>query len=203
MFDATSEYVFKARTPEGEKAEIVMRWPNDQEWGERKRAAKLVTTQLGRGRSETQGVSSPETDLKIFDACKLNGAPKLEGDEATRLLDVLARCEVRDVEIEGPSATVTMQILGGEVKHMLRVPTAKQARLMREAATKIRQMPHNRIEVRMSLDAPAKLWEECGGKSDDYKDGIIPALHKDVAIRAVIEELDNELASALEETDDF
>ena len=182
---------------------MVLRWPSDQEWSDRKRAAKFVTTQLGRGRSETEQVPSPETDLRIVDACKLNGSPKLEADEATRLLDILGRCEVRDVSIEGPTAAVTLAVPGGEVKHTLRVPSARQARLMREAATKLRQLPHNRIEVRTSLDPPARLWEECGGKSEGYKDGLVPAPHKDVAVRAVIEELDNELASALEETDDF
>jgi len=203
MFDATAEYVFNVRTPEGARQKIVMHWPNDEQWSERKRSYKLVTTQLGRGRSETEAVPATEIDLKIFDACKLNGAPKLDPEEAARVLDTLGRCDVRDVVIDGVTATVTLSVPGGDVTHTLRVPTAKQARLMREAATKLRQLPHNRIEVRLSLDPPAKLWGECDGTSNDYKEGVIPNLHKDTAIRAVIEELDNELASGLEETEDF
>ena len=74
---------------------------------------------------------------------------------------------------------------------------------MREAAAKLRQLPHNRVEARILLEPPVKLWEECEGKSEDYKDGKVPAPHKDTAIRAVIEELDNELGAAIEETDSF
>jgi len=203
MFDATGEYVLNARTEEGNKTQVTVRWPSDQEWSDRKKAIRFITTQLGRGRSETEPVPSPETDLRIYEAIKLNGAPALSGDEAGRLLDRLGRCEVRNVEMEGNGAMVTLAVLGGEVKHTVKVPTAKQSRMMREAAAKLRQLPHNRVEARISLDPPAKLWEECGGKSGDYINGIIPAPHKDVAIRAVIEELDNELASALEENDDF
>src|SRR5215471_15209232 len=134
MFDATGEYTLNARTIDGTKAQVTMRWPTDQEWSDRKRAVRFITTQLGRGRSETESIPSPEADLKIYEAIKLNGAPPISGDEAGRLLDGLGRCEVRNVEMEGNGATVTMSVPGGEVKHRVRVPTAKQARVMREAA---------------------------------------------------------------------
>jgi hypothetical protein len=202
QFDRSAEFHLSLRLPDGKLTEIALRYPTDEEAETRRRAVKHVTTNLGRGTLEGRAVPALDVDKRIYEAAKLNGSPDIDEDTASLLLDRLSQCQVRDVKFEGAKAVVSLKVLGGLVTHRLQIPSPKQVRLMQDAATHTRTLPHSRFEQRHSLLPPAKLWEECQGESEDYANGI-PLGHKDVAIRAVVEQLDNEMTSPAEETDDF
>jgi len=201
MFDTQSEIHITARIASG-KTELAMRFPSDNEWSERARLRKIVIKRGGRGMSESRSEPNSDYDLKIYEAAKLNGAPALTPAEATRILDLLGTCEILGVELGSDDATVTLRVLGGEVHHTLNQPTAEQVLDFRKKAAKSREMPYNMAEVRILLEPGAKLWDACHGASEDYPNGV-PALHKDAAARAVIDALDRELQSEVDETDSF
>jgi hypothetical protein len=202
MFDATAEFHINARSAAGERSQLVLAWPTDAQWIERARLRKYVIKRLGRGSSETSAEPNLEGDLKLYEAIKRNGAPPLSSAEASRVLDAMAFCEIRDVELPQDEAIVTLAVPGGEVKHTLKAPSAEQVRSLRRAAYRIRDLPYNNQEMRIFIDPGAQLWDDCQGRSSDYA-GPVPALHKDAAIRAVIDALDRELISGPEETDAF
>lgn len=202
QFDRNAEFVLPVRMQDGQIVPIALRYLSDEEAETRRRAVRHVTTNLGRGTLEGRAVPALDVDKRIYEAAKLNGAPEIDEDTAMLLLNRLSECQVRDVKWEGPLAIVSLKVLGGSVTHRLRLPSPKQRRLMQDAATQTRTLPHNRFEQRHSLIPPGKLWDDCGGESADYLNGI-PLLHKDVALRAVVEELENEMGSPAEETEDF
>jgi hypothetical protein len=204
IFDSAQLPPLNVRTPDGLPVKVQVRFPTDQEWGERRRAVKFLTYNLGRGVQKTDAIPSPATDLKIYEKIRLNGAPPIDDEEASRILDTLGKAEAKDCTWTGAGAVIKLSVPRGTVLHTLkRVPTAKEVRLMRESSAHLRQLPNNITESRLTIEAPAKLWQDCGGSSENYANGQIPALHKDAAMRAVITKLDNEISQGFEETDDF
>jgi hypothetical protein len=190
VFDSQATIEIQARTAGGlQKLEV--RWPNDEEWGARAKGRKIVIKRLGRGMSETS-IEPGESDLKLYEKIMLNGSPQLTKGEATRVVDVLAVCDVTDVIIEGDEAAVELNVLGGTVKHTVKIPTAEQVISFRRSAFRLLDLPFNKQQMVLNPDAGAKLWDACAGKSGDYS-GPVPVLHKDQAIRGVIEYLDREV----------
>jgi hypothetical protein len=196
MFDSTAEFVYPARAGKS-KVEISMRWPNDEEWAERHRKRKIVIRNIGRGISETD-IDSGEADLKMYKAARVNGAPDLTAAEASLVIKLMERTEVTDVALNGEEGIVTMMVPGGQVTHRLQLPTADQVARMQKQAAHLLSAPHNTSQLRIFLEPTAKLWDECKGVSEDYI-GTIPALHKDAAIRAVVEQINAEMSAGDDE----
>jgi hypothetical protein len=197
MFDTTVEIAIRARTSAG-KQEILVRWPSDQEWYERARRRKIVISRLGRGISETS-IDPGDSDLLLFEKIKQNGAPALTAGEAGRVLDVIAQCDITDCRLEGDEAVVSLQIMGGQpVTHRLQLPSADQVLALRRTV-RVLDLPYNKQELRIPLEPGARLWDACHGSSQDYQ-GAVPALHKDTAVRAVIDYLDREASATNEES---
>jgi hypothetical protein len=109
--------------------------------------------------------------------------------EAVRLIEALGLADVTDVRMTGGDAEVDMNVAGAAVKHSLRMPSADQVVSWRRSAFRVLDLPYNQRELRVNSDAGAKLYDQLGGKSADYANGI-PAPHKDAAVRAVIEYVD-------------
>jgi hypothetical protein len=192
MFDTTSEIVFKDRLVAGGQ-EVIMRWPSDVEWGERARRTKILLKTLGRGIRESK-VESGDTALKLFDRIKLNGAPTLTLGEATLIVEVLGKCSVTDVQLNGAEASVTLQVMGGAVTHHLKLPTADHVMSLKTAIV-THELPYGVQDIRIPLEPGARMYEACNGRSDDYNNQI-PALHKDAALRAVTDYLERETSAA-------
>lgn len=168
---------------------LELRWPTDAEWSERARKRKLIVRQLGRGVSETMPETNSEADQKICQAIQKNGSNPLSAIEATAVLDTLAACDVMDVALEGDTAEVTLRVMGGRVRHRLKLPTAEQVFKFRRAAVRILNLPYNQQDLRIYLEPAVELWAAIGGASEDYASGI-PSIHKDAAVRAVIDYAD-------------
>jgi hypothetical protein len=197
MFDTTSELVIQARTGKA-KVDISMRWPTDEEWGERHRTRKIQIRNLGRGITETD-VDTADADLKLYRSVRLNGAPELTAAEASMVVKTIERADVSGVVIDGEEAAVTMQVLGGTVTHRLQLPTADQViKMQRGASRMFSSSQRNASTVRMYLEPTAKLWDECQGRGEGYA-GAVPSLHKDAAIRAVVEQISIEMSPSDDE----
>ena len=189
MFDSTAEIEMTPRPGSSALANLTMRFPNDDEWEERSRKRKILIKRLGRGVSETIMEPQGAHDLKLWNQIKLNGAPELTPGEATFVMDLLATCEVTNVEMDGSEAVVDLRVFSTRVQHRLRLPSADEVLKLRQQAAKSLDLPYNMQELRISVSPGARLWDACGGSSKDYT-GPVPSLHKDAAVRAVIDHID-------------
>jgi hypothetical protein len=176
--------------------DVTVRWPTDAEWVAHRKRRKVIMHQLGRSLSETS-IESAEADLKLYDAIKLNGAPPLSVGEAERVVQTIGHCTVQDVGLGTDEADVHLEVLTGTVIHYLKIPTLDQVRLL-QRSTRLLGLPYNRQEVRASLENAAGLWDDCRGRAEGYA-GPVPNIHKDAAIRAVIEAIEQE---AMPKTDE-
>jgi len=147
---------------------------------------------MGRGVTEMIQPAPCEADVQLYEAIALNGAPKMTMAEAKQAIDALNVSQVTDVRIEGTEAEVDMAILTGEVHHRMKVPTADQAEELERSGYRSYTLPYSQNEIRLNVGVGARLYDECGGKSDGYQ-GSIPAPHKDAAFRAVKDFIDRQL----------
>jgi hypothetical protein len=184
------------RTSSG-KAEITVRWPSDAEWGAHRKRRRILQRQLGRGATETE-IDTGEADAKLYEAIKMNGAPPLSVAEASRIVDAISACDVLGVDLHAEDADVQLLILTGEVKHTVKIPTMDQVRTL-QRSTRLITLPYNRQEIRTNLESSASLWDQCAGRAEGYS-GAVPALHKDVAIRAVIAAIEQETTPKYDES---
>jgi hypothetical protein len=182
MFNIADTITIGLRVAGVGKTDITVRWPADDEWALHRRRSKLIMRQLGRGTSEMEPESGA-ADLKLYETIKLDGAPPLSQGEATAIIKAIGRCDVSRVELGADEAEVDLQILTGSV-------TQKSTRYI--------TLPYNSQEVRTNMEAGAALWDACKGKAEGYT-GPVPNLHKDRAVRGVIEEIDLEATANYDE----
>jgi hypothetical protein len=196
MFDTDTTITIGLRTATG-KTDITVRWPNDEEWGLHRMRRKIMQVQLGRGQTETQ-IDTSEADAKLYESIKMNGAPAISPAEATSIIDRISTCDVTNVDLRAEDAEVEMNTLMGVTKHIVRIPTMDEVRNL-QRTTRLISLPYNRQEVRTRLEPSAALWDKCGGRGEGYT-GAVPAVHKDVAIRAVIAAIEQEAMPKYDES---
>jgi hypothetical protein len=196
MFDVNSPIEISMRTATG-KVPVSVRWPSDEEWIQHHKKRKIFLRQLGRGATETE-LETGEADLKLYETIRIDGAPPLTLGEASKIVKAISTVDVLNVDLGAAEAVVTLRILTGDVKHTVKIPTMDQVREF-QRATHVINLPYNRQEIRASLDAGARLWDKCGGQTEGYENGV-PNIHKDEVIRAVISEVEQELASGYDDS---
>jgi hypothetical protein len=191
-FDTAAE-IELGMTLESGDTSVLVRFPTDAEVADRQRRRPVLIRNLGRGVSQQVPAEPGEADLKLFEHIALNGKPAVTKEEAYQIAEILTAVTVQGVEVEGDRATVTMLIMTGlTVRHTLDVPKTGRIVKFRTAAFSMSSLPYGVQQIRLSADAGARLWDECHGSSSDYT-GPIPAIHKDAALRAVVEFLDHRL----------
>jgi hypothetical protein len=190
---ATSTLIeIKVMTPDG-IVPVELRWPSDEEWSKRNGKRKILIRQLGRGMSETIPPDPSEADIDLYKTIAVNGAPPLTAPEAARILEAISLAEVVDVTLNGLDAMVELRVVSGTVHHHLKVPTTDQIFAWRRAAVHSLDLPYNVRQLKVTTEPGARLWDACSGSSEDYE-GPVPAIHKDHAIRGLVEHMERALA---------
>lgn len=191
QFDSRVEIVLGVRpaSTSGALTEVSVRWPTDEEWNVRARSRKIIIRRLGRGVTENVPAKPSEADVKLYQAIAQNGAPAMTPGEAAKLLGDISVADVNDVQIEGNEAVVDMTVMTGQVTHRLRVPLTDEVIAFRASAFRVLNLPFDQQELRLTPDAGARLYDLCGGSSQDYASPI-PNVHKDAVVKAVIEVID-------------
>lgn len=196
MFDTTSTITLGLRIASLGKTDITVRWPTDEEWASHRKRSRMLMRQLGRGASEME-TETGTADLKLYEVIKLNGAPPLSEGEATTIIKAIGKCEVTKATLGADEAEVELQILTGRVKHVVRIPTMDEVRKLQKS-TRYINLQYNNQQVQTNLEAAAALWDACHGKAEGYA-GPVPGLHKDIAIRQVISEIEHETTANYDE----
>lgn len=184
-FDTHANVAAPIRRPEGQRM-VEVRWPTDEEWVERSKGWAINISRLGRGVSQTQ-VDSTQADWKLYHKIREPESPDLTVDEAGLIVEALTRCEINNVALELDQATVEMTVTGSaKVTHTLRIPTTEEVTRFKRAAVRVIDLPHGKQQLRTNLLAGVELWAKCAQGNDGYSNGI-PLIHKDAAVRAVID----------------
>src|SRR4030095_1628 len=187
MFDSTDLTVeYPVRRAEG-VVNAVVRWPSDEEWLKRGQHWHILSLRRSGGGTE-QRVEATHANAVLYDLVRAEDSPDLEPEEAENVIDEIARCEIVDVQLDPQEAVVEMNIVNFiPVKHHLRLPTTAQAVKFKRSQFKVNDLPYGRQQFRPNLQIAADLFDKCFTKSAGYKNGTIPIIHKDAAIRAAIE----------------
>jgi hypothetical protein len=196
MFDSKTTITIGLRTAAG-KTDITVRWPTDEEWSAHRKRRKIFQKQFGRGATETD-MDTSAGDPVLYEAIKLDGAPALSVAEAGAVIDAISVCSVLGVDLRAADAEVQLQTVMGEVTHTVKIPTMDQVRNLQKS-THLVNLPYNRQEIRTSLENSTSLWDQCGGQGVGYT-GEVPNVHKDVAIRAVIAAIEQEVMPRYDES---
>lgn len=185
MFNTASQIVTSIRRSDGEKP-ITMRWPTDEEWIQRQRGWFLYVTRLGRGVSENT-VDSEKADAALYNSIRLADSPDLSPLEASKLIQTLTECSIMNVTLGADDALVEMRVLNNEpVTHRLTLPTTADVMQFRRSSMRSLDLPHGRQQMRLNLQPGLEMYNRCHVESTGYANGV-PVIHKDAAIRAVID----------------
>jgi hypothetical protein len=71
-------------------------------------------------------------------------APEVDAFEASRVIEQLSPAEVDDFAHAGDGFRVTMRALGGTLRHLLRMPSAKDVFEYRRGFARVLDLPSNR-----------------------------------------------------------
>lgn len=190
IFDVNQPVSIRLQSPSGVKL-LTIRFPNDAEWTERQRKRKLIIRQLGRGISETISPDSSEFDLDLIKKLCSEEDPDIDSYEASRILDDLNLADVEEVAPDGDGYRVMLRVAGRILtSHIIAIPSAKDIFQFRRGYTAGRDLPHNRQQLIVNLEAAAELDKKLRKSTDGYA-GAVPIIHQAAVIRAVVDEIES------------
>lgn len=185
MFQFDTSVPRKINLPGPEKKSVTVRYPTDAQWCDRQKARKAIVKNLGRGQSETTSQPGDEKDLEILASIAETDITGWDGSEAAQVLDFLSKARVDDVEAEGTVYTIVLDVLGGVTRHSLRMPTAKQLVEYRRGLYRMIDLPHNKQEIRVNLQAAGDFYDLVKDHSAGYVNGT-PLPHKVAAVQEMV-----------------
>lgn len=188
VFDASRQVEIKLQSADGTKT-VTVRFPTDEEWAERQRRRKIIIKQLGRGISETVVPTSEEADADLLSKLRVGDGPEVDPFEANRILEQLGQADVDDVIAEAGAFRVLVRVPGGLTAHVLRMPSAKDVIEYRRAFARILDLPFNKQELTVNLNAAGALYGKLCQQSEGYA-GAVPIIHQAVAVKAAIDSLE-------------
>lgn len=170
----------------------VLRLPTSQEILTYMSAYKQIYRDLGRRQGEAEDTPTPEADLKLFEAIRLDKGLEFDADEAQYALNLIMRHKVDSCERDGQTFIIKLKTIFGPTAHVVNIPFQKDLAEYKRNVYKSRDLPHGMEERRFPPDVPCKLYDKVVASSTGYVDGTdVPPNHK----RSVVMELVNTLAS--------
>src|SRR5581483_5795353 len=142
MFDPAQPIEVRLNTAAGIKS-MSVRFPKNDEWIERAKKRRIVTTQLGRGRSVTQVADSDEIDLGFCHQLAVDKSDiEIDGTEATRIIEMLGAATAIDIAESGNMFVITLLVVGGrKTIHNLTIPSTPDIDRFRRAYVRQLELP--------------------------------------------------------------
>jgi hypothetical protein len=202
MFDSNSE--FPVVILSGGEKECRMKWPSDADWCSAARRRRVLESSLGNGKSQSRVLGAEAAYADLFVRCRVDTAgPQFDEAEAVAVISKLERCKVISCEREGNAFRVTMRAYSGRmiyegqmadvyqrVVHLIKMPMqADTLQFSRDSVPPSRDS-RNAREIRSYLEPVGPFWAKIGTAEAGYAEGsVVPIVHKDSAINALLEEL--------------
>ena len=188
MFDTNATIKVNIRK-DGKQQQFLFRFPTDEEWGDWYGKRKTFMHSRGQGES-TLDIDSRAADESLYAKIRTS-EDGLDSSAASFVIDEIAKSDVTDAVMEGDQVVLTMRVAGNlDVEHVLRIPDTSDVFHFRKSA-KVTMLQFGRQRIVNTLDPGVKLYNSCAVTTTGYESSV-PALHKDAAIRAVIQLLENE-----------
>jgi len=189
-FSIENEFSFSLRLESGPAA-VVVRFPTDEDWARHAALCRTVFKNLGRGKSETE-VESAKADHALYNTVRLDGSPDLDAVEVGCIVELLGAFDIRDCRQEGDAYLIEATIHAQAVVIRLKAPTTKAVLDYRKRAFQLISLPHGRTQMISRISEAAALFDRCFVSAEGY-DGPVPILHKDRALRAMIDFIETEV----------
>jgi hypothetical protein len=158
----------------------------------------LIVRSLGRDASQEEIPDAAEIDLELFKVIRQDkDGPAFDAAEASMIIERICRTTVTGTRRDGNRYMVELDLPGNvSVSHSLLIPTQKQI-MEFEAGSIHRTSRKNTREFRFSPEPYGDLWDKLNRGAVGYEGGAVPILHKQVALRALLDHL----AAEMEEDD--
>lgn len=199
MFDTTQDIKINYPLPTG-KVEVVVSFPSDEQWCARQAKMKLKSQNLGRGKSTTEVSGTERVNAELFDQIVKSEVPGLDEYDKSVVIERLSRSSVSDGFNNGNGYEVKLKVPGGEVTHVLNMPTAKQVNLYRRAAIRVVDGRRGAQEIVINLNASGDLYDKLVVSATGYV-GEVPIIHKSTVISEVLTMLEDD--NGAEEIENF
>ena len=186
MFDATK--IIEVHILSGGDKRCEVRFPTDAEWCGWARAQRTVRHFLGRGKSQSEEIDLPKINADLFAKIRTDkDGPEFDDADAGMVIGRIERANITDVEREGNNYRLEMNVAGGKVEHVLRMPTAKEIQEHERASTSV-VAARRSVETRAFLEPSGALYDKLHVSHDGYA-GAVPIVHKSAAVSEVIAQL--------------
>jgi hypothetical protein len=189
MFELNIVSHFKVQIPSGTIKTCTVRWPTDQEFCDRVHRLKIVRRSLGRGKGITDTPGEHQVNLEFFNRIRVDeDGPVFDAYEATKVIERFDRCSVINVERVGADYRIELDVPGGPVAHVLKIPTQRDAQEYARAATKFID-DRRQLEILVAFEPAATLYEKVMVSTEGYA-GAVPITHKHAVVREMLDQID-------------
>jgi hypothetical protein len=200
LFKRSRTYDFSIPTADGRKV-VVVRFPTDEEWCLRARRLTAVRRSLGRDVTQMEFKDEYPLSKELVQKILEGDSRGIDIDEWTahRIVSELIQCEIAPENKEVSNVYhIDMRVFGEiAVTHRLRTPTQRQI-LEYQRATLNSIGRRNAMEYKTPLEPSGELWDKLSDGVEGYDNlGSVSILHKDVAVKEVIEQINAEIHKAV------
>ena len=186
VFDATKPFVVPILSGGEKQCEVL--FPTDEEWSAWARSQRTVRRFLGRGKSQSEDLDLPKINAELFGKIRVDkDGPDFDEAEAGMVIGRIERCTVVKVEREGVNYQIEMKVPGARVRHVLRMPTAKEMQEHERASTSV-VAARRSVETRAFLEPSGALYDKLHVSHGGYA-GAVPIVHKAAAVSEVVAQL--------------
>jgi len=190
MFNSAAE--FEIPILSGGVKKCVCRFPTDEEWCQLTRKRKVLRESIGRGKSQSRVLGAEASAAELFAKIRIDqDGQAFDEAEASAAISKLERCRVVSCEREGDAFRIIMNVPGGVVVHLIKIPLQSDLMAFSRAAAPPIIEGRRSQEIRTFLEPSGELWAKIGTAVSGYAEGsTVPINHKDAAITELLTQLD-------------
>lgn len=194
MFDTTKPFVIEILSGGEKRCECS--FPSDQQWTELAKRRKSVKRRTGRGLSDWEEPGRQQAELELLKAIGEAGTEeRFDKFESSKIIDLLSRAEVMEVDREGSGFRVELKVFGGTVVHTIGIPTMEDRFRYDREVSKFTN-GSQRVELYINLPPCGEIWDRIKIGTSGYAEGsAVPIIHKSAVLSGVIgylQDLENE-----------
>ncbi len=191
MFDTSLPINYEQQSIKGKVDKTArLRFPSDEEFIKRQSARKLVSVDLGNGKSELHPPEdAEEIDFELFKKIRLDteesGADDFDEYEASEAIERILSAEVVKInDAHEDGIAVEIKTKWGNFTHIVTVPTRKQLAVFRKAQARAISGRHNTSILILNVAASQKLYQDIKVRAEGYE-GDPPLFHTAAVVHEV------------------
>jgi hypothetical protein len=179
--------------PETGRSKIPVRFPSDEECTEYRRAKKITTKMLGRGKYQAE---QPElkADAELFEKLRQDQDKPFDIDEfaAAKLVEMILVCEAleRPTLETQTSFRIRLKVVGGIItEHILKIPSTRAQAEYEKSRPPVIASGYGHHTARINLAGVAELYDKVKADAIGYV-GDVPIIHKAEAVNQLLSEIE-------------